>query len=155
MSNKVQVTKEEFEEFINKYNTNIHELVRDTCHISTPPLVSYNDFSLGNWPDSIVASMCWGEIMYGYFKTKEENDKNCINEYYIKSKYLTEEYKEIMKIDYKECYNQMMRDIVKDEEYIRTEAGKVLDKDEIANLSNTEIVIKLVDHIKLLDAIMS
>jgi hypothetical protein len=155
MSDNVQVTKEEFEEFIRKYDTNVHKLERDTCGIFDPPVVPYNDFSLGDWPESVVAHFSWGESNYGRFDTKEENDKYCINTYYIKPELLTEERKKMMKIDYKENYNQIIRDIANDDEFIRKEAEKVLGKDEVAKLSSTEIVKKLVDHIKMLDAIMS
>ena len=48
-----EVTKEEFEEFVNNYPRN---LTRDWCGICDPPLISYNDFELANrWPHSVVA----------------------------------------------------------------------------------------------------
>ena len=48
-----EVTKEEFEEFVNNYPRN---LTRDWCGICDPPLISYNDFELANrWPYSVVA----------------------------------------------------------------------------------------------------
>lgn len=48
-----KVTKEEFEEFVNKYP---RRLERDWCGISEPPLITYNDFELANrWPYSVVA----------------------------------------------------------------------------------------------------
>lgn len=50
----VEVSKEEFLNFINNYP---RPLDRDVCGISDPPLISYNDFELANrWPDSIIAS---------------------------------------------------------------------------------------------------
>ena len=52
--NLVEVSKEEFINFINNYP---RPLDRDVCGISDPPLISYNDFELANrWPDSIIAS---------------------------------------------------------------------------------------------------
>lgn len=50
--NYKQVSKEEFEEFIKSYPK---KLEIDVCGISEPPLISYNDFSLGKFPESIVA----------------------------------------------------------------------------------------------------
>ena len=48
-----EVTKEEFEEFVNNYP---RKLERDWCAICEPPLISYNDFELANrWPYSVVA----------------------------------------------------------------------------------------------------
>lgn len=50
----VEVSKEEFINFINNYP---RPLDRDVCGISDPPLISYNDFELANrWPYSIIAS---------------------------------------------------------------------------------------------------
>lgn len=48
-----EVTKEEFDKFLSQYPRN---LVVNICGISTPDLVSYNDFELANrWPYSVVA----------------------------------------------------------------------------------------------------
>jgi hypothetical protein len=79
-SNK-KVTKEEFEDFIKNYK---NKLEIDINGAFEPPIKTYNDFSLGNWPESVVAFVRMGKLTYGYFKTKEENDKYCIDEYYIK-----------------------------------------------------------------------
>jgi hypothetical protein len=46
------VTKEEFERFIASYP---RPLDRDIMRMAEPPVVTYNDFSLGMWPLSIVA----------------------------------------------------------------------------------------------------
>jgi hypothetical protein len=46
------VTKEEFEQFIATYP---RSLDRDVAMMCEPPVVTYNDFSLGDWPESIVA----------------------------------------------------------------------------------------------------
>jgi len=50
----IEVDKIKFvDEFIPKYP---RELTFDSCGISEPPTISYNDFSFGVWPHSIVAS---------------------------------------------------------------------------------------------------
>jgi hypothetical protein len=46
-------SKEEFEAFLRGYP---RPLERDVYGACEPPLVSYNDWTLGNWPTSIVAS---------------------------------------------------------------------------------------------------
>jgi hypothetical protein len=46
------VTKEEFERFVISYPGHLE---RDIAHFAEPPVVTYNDFSLGMWPRSIVA----------------------------------------------------------------------------------------------------
>lgn len=81
MKKSKQVTKEEFELFIKNYP---HELEIDVCGIFEPPIKSYNDFTIGMWPESVVAYISLGKDTYGYFKTKEENDRNCIDKYYLK-----------------------------------------------------------------------
>lgn len=48
-----EVTKQEFIDFCNSYP---RALVRDVCGISEPPAVSYNDFEIGWWPLSVIAS---------------------------------------------------------------------------------------------------
>ena len=63
MSDKfIQVTKEEFENFIDNYDS---KLDVDTCHIFTPPLVTFNDFTKGVWSESVVAHIIWNENMKG------------------------------------------------------------------------------------------
>lgn len=47
------VTKQEFDEFIASYP---RHLERDVCGIYEPPAVSYNDWEIGWWSRSIVAS---------------------------------------------------------------------------------------------------
>jgi hypothetical protein len=50
----VEVSKEEFINFVNNYP---RPLDMDVCGVSDPPLISYNDFELANrWPYSIIAS---------------------------------------------------------------------------------------------------
>lgn len=48
-----RVSKSKFEEFLSAYP---RPLVRDVFGACDPPAVSYNDFELGYWPRSIVAS---------------------------------------------------------------------------------------------------
>jgi len=48
----VTVTREEFERLIDSYP---RKLVQDVNGTSEPPFVTYNDFSLGKWPESVVA----------------------------------------------------------------------------------------------------
>lgn len=47
------VTKEAFQEFVKNYPKTLSLNICNTCE---PLLISYNDFDLGNWPKSIVAS---------------------------------------------------------------------------------------------------
>ncbi len=47
------VTKQEFIDFINSYP---RRLTCDVCGICSPPVVSYNDFEIGWWPLSVIAS---------------------------------------------------------------------------------------------------
>jgi len=49
------VTPEEFDNFLLAYP---RPLDRHLTAICEPPQISYNDFTLGNWPDSVVASFC-------------------------------------------------------------------------------------------------
>lgn len=52
------VTKAEFFDFLSKYPRRVH---RDTLTICMPEKIQYNDFSLGNWPYSVVAQYdLWG-----------------------------------------------------------------------------------------------
>jgi hypothetical protein len=47
------VTKEEFDAHIKAWP---RKLYLDVYGAHQPPLVTFNDFTLGNWPDSVVAS---------------------------------------------------------------------------------------------------
>ena len=47
-----KVGKDEYLKFIGEYP---RRLERDVCGISEPPLVTYNDFTRGKWPESVVA----------------------------------------------------------------------------------------------------
>jgi hypothetical protein len=53
-----KVTKEEFENFLKSYP---RQLTRDVYRVSTPEQIQYNDFTLGVWPVSVVATHdAWG-----------------------------------------------------------------------------------------------
>lgn len=56
-----EVSKEEFLSFVQNYQA---PLAMDYCAISEPALITYNDFSLGKWPDSVVASYKEGLSIY-------------------------------------------------------------------------------------------
>lgn len=47
------VSKQEFEAFLEKYPRKLSCNITGMCE---PPAVSYNDFELGKWPQSVVAS---------------------------------------------------------------------------------------------------
>lgn len=53
------VDKEEFDAFLKGYP---RPLDRDVVRFCEPPQIQYNDFSLGDWPKSVVASTneVWG-----------------------------------------------------------------------------------------------
>lgn len=53
-----EVTKEEFDNFISNYP---RPLMYSALTICCPEKGQYNDFTLGNWPESVVASFnLWG-----------------------------------------------------------------------------------------------
>lgn len=78
---KKKVTKEEFNNFLNKYP---RRLACDVCGISEPPAISYNDFKLADrWPYSIVANTwAYDDDPNGYFYEPEEK-----RDYYIVENY--------------------------------------------------------------------
>lgn len=47
-----EVDKSEFDSFIKSYP---NKLVRDVYGAFEPPLITFNDFLLGDWPDSVIA----------------------------------------------------------------------------------------------------
>lgn len=55
---KIKVTKQEFERFISEYKG---KLDVDVVMFAEPPVKTYNDFSIGDWPESIVASVVLNE----------------------------------------------------------------------------------------------
>lgn len=67
------VSKEEFQNFVKNYPNVLDWNVTGICE---PPLGSHNDFTLGNWPESMVTKVI---LMDGseYYGGKT-------NEYYIK-----------------------------------------------------------------------
>lgn len=67
---KKLVSKEEFLEFIANYP---RSLVINTFNACDPPAISYNDYSLGAWPKSIVAMTYeYDDDPKGYFYCPEE-----------------------------------------------------------------------------------
>lgn len=48
----IPCSKEEFDAFIASYH---RPLVHDVLRTVEPERIQYNDFTLGNWPDSVVA----------------------------------------------------------------------------------------------------
>lgn len=76
MSNtSTKVTEEEFKNFIDNYGS---KLEVDTCHIFTPPLVTFNDFTKGVWPESVVAHIIWNKNMKGDPSYDGEPDEHFI-----------------------------------------------------------------------------
>ena len=53
--NKIKFKKVSKEEFINFINNYPKHLDFDYCQIPEPPFASYNDYTRGMWPNSIVA----------------------------------------------------------------------------------------------------
>lgn len=53
------VTKEEFKQFIDSYP---RHLERDVAMMCEPPVITFNDFSLGAWPASVVARYTFEDI---------------------------------------------------------------------------------------------
>ena len=51
------VNREQFEEFLASYP---RSLERDVAFTHEPPVLNYNDFTLGNWPESMVATYTHG-----------------------------------------------------------------------------------------------
>lgn len=70
-----RVSKEEFYAFIKAYP---NKLDFDTTGICDPPLSSYNDFSRGMWPDSMIGKIYRNDMM-----PKEWNAGD--NEYFIRT----------------------------------------------------------------------
>lgn len=79
--NNIQVTKEEFYNFIKNYP---RRLVYDVTGICDPPQASYNDFELANrWPYSIVAATyLYDNEPDGYYYESEEQRIYIIMENY-------------------------------------------------------------------------
>ena len=66
--------KVNFDEFIDYINNYHYTLERNVTGICEPPLITYNDFSLGSWPDSVVASyLAYSDDPNDYYYTAPEN----------------------------------------------------------------------------------
>lgn len=78
---KKNVSKEEFEKFLDNYP---RKLIVDVAGMFEPPAISYNDFELANrWPYSIVASTyAYDDDPKGYYYEPEEERAYCIIENY-------------------------------------------------------------------------
>lgn len=48
----ISVSKEEYQTFVENYP---RQLAIDVCAIAEPPVITHNDFTLGDWPKSVVA----------------------------------------------------------------------------------------------------
>lgn len=67
---RTSVTDWEFREFIESYPNPLEKNISRMCE---PPLLTYNDFSLGDWPNSIVASCLLTDDGEGYnWEIKQE-----------------------------------------------------------------------------------
>jgi len=66
-----KVNKNEFEIFIKEYS---RELKSDVARMFEPPLVTYNDFILGAWPESIVAHNTGNEYYILKDAVRKENN---------------------------------------------------------------------------------
>lgn len=75
----IKVSKEEFDKFVKTYP---RELCCDVWGACEPPLVTYNDFTLGNWPDSVVArTWAYSDKVGDYYYAKPED-----RDYYVLEK---------------------------------------------------------------------
>lgn len=71
-----KVSKAEYLQFIEKYP---RKLERDVYGVFEPPLVTYNDFTLGKWPISIVAKeRLYSDEPGDYFYKPESERDYCI-----------------------------------------------------------------------------
>jgi hypothetical protein len=70
VNNRAPCTKEEFDAFIKAYP---RPLVFDVTGICEPPYASYNDFTLGNWPESVVAGYSHFDDNEPYYKGSEHH----------------------------------------------------------------------------------
>lgn len=94
-----KVTKQEFIDFCNSYP---RALIRHVCGISDPPAVSYNDFEIGWWPLSVVASTyAYDDNPKDYFYEPEEKRFYSIvinhEELYEEAQALLKKYRELEK----------------------------------------------------------
>ena len=92
-----RVSKSEFEEFLSAYP---RQIVRDVFGACDPPAVSYNDFELGYWPRSIVASTHLYDDKPGeyFYEPPEERYFSIVTNHealHAESQRLTEEYEHL------------------------------------------------------------
>lgn len=65
-----RVVEKEFYNFLKNYK---RPLDRDCYAVCEPPSITYNDFTLGNWPDSVVAkTFLYDDDKDGYYYTPEK-----------------------------------------------------------------------------------
>ena len=106
------VTKQEFDEFIASYP---RHLERDVCGICEPPAVSYNDWEIGWWSRSIVAST----MLYS------DNPKNSYYEPEDKRVYrIVTNYEDLRK------ESQMLLEKYRREQFRKVLKDKFIDSDE-------------------------
>lgn len=98
------VTKQEFDEFIASYP---RHLERDVCGICEPPAVSYNDWEIGWWSRSIIAST----MLYSdnpkdwYYKPEDKRVYRIVTNYedlrkesqMLLEKYRREQFRKVLK----------------------------------------------------------
>jgi len=60
--NRRECSEAEHKAFVNAYP---RRLEVDVYRVPEPPVVTWNDFTLGNWPDSVVC----GKVMESYLGT--------------------------------------------------------------------------------------
>ena len=100
-----EVTKQEFIDFCNSYP---RPLTRDVCGISDPPAVSDNDFEIGRWPLSVVASThLYADNPEDLFYTPEEKRFYSI---VINYKELYEEAQALLKKYKDEKFHKQLKD---------------------------------------------
>lgn len=73
------VTKEELEKFVRKYP---RKLEKHEVMICSPPLLTYNDFEIGEYPDSVVAKEWQGTDREGDLWYMPESERYLIMENY-------------------------------------------------------------------------
>jgi hypothetical protein len=82
MKNKIQVTKEEFEQFIGNYPNTLETNVAQTFE---PPLKTWNDFTIApKWPNSVVA--------FSHLYDGSDYHSGMQPEYYIFEEYYNEQH---------------------------------------------------------------
>lgn len=67
------VSLKKFRKFIDEYP---RPLVRDVSSIFEPPIVTYNDFTLGKWPDCVVGKYSVDNEQYAILDMDIKNDSS-------------------------------------------------------------------------------